>query len=527
MTHRYAYTPDLPSFELLSKRSNLIPVYREISADLETPVSAFIKVARGANSFLFESVEGGETLARYSFLGTEPSDVIQTGAGTSHGSVDPLETLKDRLESVRYASVDGLPKFDGGAVGYVAYDAIKYFEPRVPEISDEASGMGIPEAVFMLTDSMLIFDHVRHTIIVVAHASINDDTDPAQAYSNAIERIESMIDRLSEPLPDTALRRSSAPAQVPSRADEAEIDYSFVGSASAMPSGWHLDGADEAIGQRYIPNMSRLDYYNMVQACKKAIYDGEIIQVVVSQRLTRRTAAQPFDLYRSLRAINPSPYMFFLDLDGFQIIGASPELLVQSVDGKVAVHPIAGSRPRGVTPEDDEELARELLADEKEIAEHVMLLDLGRNDVGRIAKPGTVRVTQQLEIERYSHIMHIVSHVEGMLDDGYDVYDVLRAGFPAGTVSGAPKIRAMEIIAEYEPDKRGPYSGAVGYFSYSGNMDTAISLRTMTLRDGVAYLQAGGGIVADSDNQTEYEETLHKMGALMHAIDHAESLMEV
>ncbi len=527
MTSQYAYTPDLPGFELLSKSSNLIPIYREISADLETPVSAFIKVARGANSFLFESVEGGENVARYSFLGTEPSEVIRTGAGTPYGDVDPLEALKERLEPIRYASVTGLPKFDGGAVGYVSYDAIKYFEPRVPEISEETLGMGIPEAVFMLTDSMLIFDHVRHTIIVVAHASVGSDTDPKSAYSSATERIEAIIDRLSGPLPDSALRRSGAPAQVAARADDADIDYSFIGSASAMPAGWYLDNPDEAIGQRYVPNMSRTNYRNMVEACKQAIYDGEIIQVVVSQRLTRRTAVQPFDLYRSLRAINPSPYMFYLDLDGFQIIGASPELLVQSVDGNVAVHPIAGSRPRGMTPEEDEALAEELLADEKEIAEHVMLLDLGRNDVGRIAKPGTVRVTQQLEIEKYSHIMHIVSHVEGMLDDGYDVYDVLRAGFPAGTVSGAPKVRAMEIIAEYEPDKRGPYSGAVGYFSYSGNMDTAISLRTMTLRDGVAYLQAGGGIVADSDPQTEYEETLHKMGALMHAIDHAESLMEV
>ena len=527
MTNNNIYTPDFAAFERLAGEGyNLIPVYREISADLETPVSAFIKVARGRNSFLFESVEGGENVARFSFLGTEPSEVIRTGPGTSDGNVDPLVVLKDRLAHLRYPLIEGLPRFDGGAVGYVAYDAIKYFEPRVPEISDEDTGMGVPEAMFMLTDSMLIFDHVRHSIVVVAHAAISTDTDPRDAYEGATARIEMLIDRLSEPLPASAMRRSGSPASAASRADDANIDYSFVGSAATMPAGWYTDGSDEAIGHRYVPNMSRENYQQMVEACKRAIYDGEIIQVVVSQRLTRRTAVEPFDLYRSLRAINPSPYMFYLDLDGFQIIGASPELLVQSVDGQVAVHPIAGSRPRGRTPEEDEALAEELLADEKEIAEHVMLLDLGRNDVGRISRPGTVRVTQQLEIERYSHIMHIVSHVEGTLDDGYDVYDVLRAGFPAGTVSGAPKIRAMEIIAEYEPDKRGPYSGAVGYFSYTGNMDTAISLRTMTLRDGVAYLQAGGGIVADSDPQTEYEETLHKMGALMHAIDHAESVME-
>ena len=527
MTNNTTCTPDYQSFErLASEGYNLIPVYQEISADLETPVSAFIKIARGANSFLLESVEGGNHVARYSFLGTEPAEVLRTGPSTPHGSVDPMEVLKARLEHIRYPSVEGLPRFDGGAVGFVAYDAIKYFEPRVPEISDEETGMGVPEAIFMLTDSMLIFDHVRHSIIVVAHVAISKDTDTKDAYDSATAKIESLIARLAEPLPASAMHRSAAPSRAASRADDADIDYSFVGSAASMPAGWYTDSTDEAIGHHYVPNMSRENYRQMVEACKTAIYDGEIIQVVVSQRLTRRTAVEPFDLYRSLRAINPSPYMFYLDLDGFQIIGASPELLVQSVDGQVAVHPIAGSRPRGRTPEEDEALAEELLSDEKEIAEHVMLLDLGRNDVGRISRPGTVRVTQQLEIERYSHIMHIVSHVEGTLDEGYDVYDVLRAGFPAGTVSGAPKIRAMEIIAEYEPDKRGPYSGAVGYFSYTGNMDTAISLRTMTLRDGVAYLQAGGGIVADSDPQTEYEETLHKMGALMHAIDHAESVME-
>ncbi len=523
MTYRPSYTPNLAEFKHLAREHNLIPVYREISADLETPVSAFIKISKGANSFLFESVEGGENLARYSFMGTDPAEIIRTGAGTDRGEVDPLDALKDRLKGTRYATLPGLPKFDGGAVGYVAYDAIKYFEPRVPEISAEASGMGVPEAVFLLTDSMLIFDHVRHTIIVVAHASIDaGETEAESSYDRATERIESIIARLVQSLPEDARRRSGMPAHVAAGATSQEIDYSFIGSAASVPPGWFAERSEASAGHAYVPNMSRQRYQEMVAECKRLIYDGEIIQVVVSQRLTRRTPSQPFDIYRSLRAINPSPYMFYLDLDGFQIIGSSPELLVQAVDGKVAVHPIAGSRPRAVTPEADAELERELLADEKEIAEHLMLLDLGRNDIGRIAKPGTVRVTQQFEIERYSHIMHIVSHVEGMLDDSYDIYDAFRAGFPAGTVSGAPKIRAMEIIAEHEPDKRGPYSGAVGYFSYSGNMDTAISLRTMVLKDGVAYLQAGGGIVADSDPHMEYEETIHKMGALMHAIDHAE-----
>jgi anthranilate synthase component 1 len=265
------------------------------------------------------------------------------------------------------------------------------------------------------------------------------------------------------------------------------------------------------------------EYYNhMIDTTRRYIYEGELIQAVVSQRLARRTSVKPFDLYRSLRAINPSPYMFFLDLPGFQIIGASPELLASVIDGEMAVHPIAGTRPRGATPEEDERLEKELRADEKEVAEHVMLLDLGRNDVGRVSEPGTVKVTQQLEVEKYSHVMHLVSHVTGRLSPRYDTFDALKAAFPAGTVSGAPKVRAMEIIAELEPQKRGPYSGAVGYFSYTGNMDTAISLRTMVLKDGVAYLQAGGGIVADSVPQTEYDETLHKMGALMRAIDHAE-----
>ena len=512
------YTPNFNDFERLATDHNLIPIYREIAADLETPASAYIKVHRGGYGFLLESVEGGSHVARYSFIGTEPAEVLRTGAGTDLGEADPMETLAARLKPVRNASVQGLPGFDGGAVGYISYDAIKYFEPRVPPISGEQSGLGVPEAVFMLTDSMLIFDHVRGTMLVVAHARIDGATSPERAYSLATDRIESLVDRIAEPLPRSAYRVGGAPTR-PSGSNHLDVvDYSYVGDAASVPSGT----ATEGVQQPYVPNMSKDSYFGMIDECKKAVYDGEIIQVVVSHRLSRRTPVQPFDLYRSLRGINPSPYMFYLDLDGFQIIGASPELMVQVLDGKAAVHPIAGSRPRGATPEEDEALAVELLSDAKEVAEHVMLLDLGRNDIGRIAKPGTVKVAQQLEIERYSHIMHIVSHVEGELDDKYDIYDALRAGFPAGTVSGAPKIRAMEIIAEQEPDKRGPYSGAVGYWSYSGNMDTAISLRTMTLRDGVAYLQAGGGIVADSDPQTEYEETLHKMGAMMHAIDHAE-----
>ena len=518
MTNTNDYTPSFQHFKALADDHNLIPVYKTIPAGGDTPVSTYTKVQRGSYGFLLESAEVENHHARYSFIGTEPSEVITTGKPTARGEVDPMDALADRLKRIKHAKVDGLPGFDGGAVGYIAYDAIRYFEPRVPPISDEASGLNVPEAIFMITDSMLIFDNESKTISVVAHASIDEDTPLEDSYKAAVQRINELIERIGQPLPTPSRSDQSVSprAGTPDLADA--IDYGHIGPATHMPRGAN----PEDDGRCYYANMTKEDYVAMVDECKQAIYDGEIIQVVVSQRLERRTPAKPFDLYCSLRRINPSPYMFYLDLDGFQIIGASPELMVQVLDRKVAVHPIAGSRPRGKTQEEDIALEDELLSDEKEIAEHVMLLDLGRNDIGRIAQPGTVRVTKQLEIERYSHIMHIVSHVEGELAPEHNIYDALRAGFPAGTVSGAPKIRAMEIIADHEPNKRGPYSGAVGYWAYSGNMDTAISLRTMMLRDGVAYLQAGGGIVADSNPQTEYDETLHKMGALHHAIEHAE-----
>ena len=501
------YTPDLSTFKNLASDHNVIPVYREISADLETPVSAYLKTATGKHSFLFESVEGGENVARYSMLGTEPSEVLTTGAGTEHGEIDPLELLRNRMEKVSYATVEGLPKFHGGAVGYLAYDTIRYFEPSVPQISEEKSGLDVPEAVFMLTDTIMIFDHVRHTIFVVAHAASNGDVEAA--YDRATAKID-------KPVPASGARRNFLPPSGFTSRDP-NLDYSSVGHPDQSP----IQGG-EITGQPYIPNMTREYYGEAIAKCKQAIQDGEVIQVVFSQRLARRTPVKPFDMYRSLRAINPSPYMFFLELDGFQIVGASPELLTQVIDGKMAVHPIAGTRPRGIDQEQDNELEAELISDEKEVAEHVMLLDLGRNDVGRVSDPGSVAVEQSFEIEKYSHVMHIVSHVTGDLSKKYDMFDAMKAAFPAGTVSGAAKVRAMQLIAELEPDKRGPYSGAVGYFSFTGNMDTAISLRTMIMKDGVAYLQAGGGIVADSDTQTEYEETLHKMGALMRAIDHAE-----
>ncbi len=499
------HTPTKDQFIELANDYNLIPVFRAISADLETPVSAFLKVANGPYSFLFESVEGGERLARYSFIGTEPHDVIRTGANEPNGEVDPLIPVKERLDKIKTAPVWGLPeRFHGGAVGYISYDAIRHFEPKVPPL--RGTGVGIPESIHMMTDSLLIFDHVQHEILVVAHAQIGDD--PSADYDRARSKVEDLIDRLEGPLPANAYQRSSG-RWIQSK--DGALDYE--------------EAPSEIEGSSYesLPNMTRERYGAMIEEGKKAIYDGEVIQVVLSQRVERKTDVRPFDLYRSLRAINPSPYMFFLEMGDFQIVGASPELLVRAVDGEVAVHPIAGTRPRGATPEEDARLSEELRNDEKEKAEHVMLLDLGRNDVGRVSIPGTVKVNQMMDVEYYSHVMHLVSDVVGKLDPKYDAFDVLRAGFPAGTVSGAPKVRAMELIAELEPDRRGAYAGAIGYFSYHGSMDTCIGIRTVVMKDGVAHLQAGGGVVADSTPEGEYNESLIKMGALQKAIDAAEA----
>jgi len=499
------HTPTKDQFIELANDYNLVPVFRAISADLETPVSAFLKVANGPYSFLFESVEGGERLARYSFIGTEPHDVIRTGVGEPDGEVDPLILVKERLDKVKIAPAIGLPeRFHGGAVGYISYDAIRHFEPKVPPLT--GTGVGIPESIHMMTDSLLIFDHVQHQILVVAHAQIGND--PSADYDRARAKVEELIARLEGPLPADAYQRSSGRWI---QSEDGALDYE------------EAPGEIEGTSYESLPNMNRKRYETMIEEGKKAIYDGEVIQIVLSQRVERKTDVPPFDLYRSLRAINPSPYMFFLEMGDFQIVGASPELLVRAVDGEVAVHPIAGTRPRGATPEEDARLAEELRNDEKEKAEHVMLLDLGRNDVGRVAIPGTVKVNQMMDVEYYSHVMHLVSDVVGKLDPKYDAFDVLRAGFPAGTVSGAPKVRAMELIAEMEPDRRGAYAGAIGYFSYHGSMDTCIGIRTVVMKDGVAHLQAGGGVVADSTPEGEYNESLFKMGALQKAIDAAEA----
>ena len=410
------YYPSLSAVKRMSSQGNLAPIYREISADLETPVSAYLKVARPPYSFLLESVEGGEHLARYSFIGTEPEDVIETGPGRKDGEVDPLTIIDSLLSKYKVVNSGYLPRFMGGAVGYLSYEIARYFE-NIPQGNDDI--LGVPESVFMLTKTFLVFDHVRHMIQVVSHVDLKGSIE--DEYVKAIERIDGIIERLNSPLD---------PADIPTE--------------SGFESGDRIS------------NMTPEYYRSMVEDSQKYVVDGDVIQVVVSQRFSRPSSAHPFHIYRSLRAINPSPYMYYLNLNGFQIVGASPEMLVQVEDGVVSTHPIAGTRPRGDNPEEDSRLEKELCSDEKERAEHLMLLDLGRNDIGRVSEPGTVQAVEIMGIERYSHVMHLVSHVEGKLKSEYSNYDAFRACFPAGTVSGAPKIRAMEIIEEVEEDSRGP-----------------------------------------------------------------------
>ena len=462
----------------MAAKGNMVPIYREVRADLETPVSAFLKVAHGDYAFLLESVEGGERLGRYSFIGAEPYRTIRC----EHADGDPLRLIEEELGRFRSVEVPGLPRFHGGAVGYLGYEAAGHFE-RLP--TPEGDGIGVPQSWLMFTDTLLVFDHLMHTIKVVSHVRL--DGDIAASYEQARSKIDQLVSQLQRPLPS--------------------LPYA------------PLDGPS---GQELRSNWERDDYLRAVERCKQYIRDGDVIQVVLSQRFSRRTGAHPFEVYRSLRTINPSPYMYYLRFEDISLVGASPELLVSVQDGLVEVHPIAGTRPRGATPQEDERLEEELRHDPKELAEHTMLLDLGRNDVGRVSVPGTVEVTQQFDIERYSHVMHLVSHVRGRLRDGMTPYDALRASFPAGTVSGAPKIRAMEIIAELESDRRGPYAGAVGFFDLSGNIETAIAIRTAIMKDGWAHIQAGGGIVFDSDPVREYEETEHKARSMLAAIDDAE-----
>ena len=399
------YYPSLEEVKRLaaSRDGNLVPIYRSINADLETPVSAYLKVARGPYTYLLESVEGGERLGRYSFIGTEPYKVVKTGAGTANGEIDPLVLVEEEMSRYRLIPVEGLPTFHGGAVGYVAYDAIRYFEPRVPPMP--ADPQDLPESVFMFADTLLVFDHLRHDIKVVSHAHLNGDVD--RAYQEATARIDEMVDRLSRPL--------SLPP---------ELQEGNFGASSGAPVE---------------SNFTVERYAEAVEKCIEYVYSGDVIQVVNSQRFSRRTDAHPFQVYRALRSVNPSPYMYYLDLEGFQIVGAAIETVVKVQDGIAATHPIAGTRPRGRTPGEDDANEDELKNSEKQRAEHIMLVDLGRNDIGRVSVPGTVEVTQLMDVERFSHVMHLVSHVEGQLKPELTPYDALRSCFPRRHGLGRPQ----------------------------------------------------------------------------------------
>ncbi len=475
------FTPTKAEFLELARHGNLIPVYREIIADAETPVSAYQKMAKSGGSFLFESVEGGEHIGRYSFIGSHPRKVIRVDKADH---TDPLQAVETEMAQYKPVAIPGLPRFSGGAVGFIGYEYIHQIEPSVPK--PERNDLHTPVLCFMITDTILIFDRVSQTLKVVANA--HTDGKPDVAYASACARIDEIIRELQEPLADRALEfRKEAP--------EIRVDS----------------------------NMAPERHAEMIAKAKEYIRAGDIIQVVLAQRFQARTHASALDIYRALRSVNPSPYMFLLDFGGFQLVGASPEVHVRCEEGKVEIRPIAGTRWRGKTPEEDARLEKELLADEKERAEHLMLVDLARNDIGRVCDFGSVRVPEFMVIEKYSHVMHIVSGVEGTLPKGRTAYDLMRATFPAGTVSGAPKIRAMQVISELEQSQRGPYAGAVGYFSFNGNIDSCITLRTALLKDGIAYVQAGGGIVADSDAKYEFQETVNKAKAMLKAIALAET----
>ena len=494
------YYPNFDEFLRLLEKGNTVPVYRQLLADALTPVSAYQRLAMpegfapASHAFLLESVVGGERIGRYSFVGTDPEatflarrqDITITCGGQKRAVVssDPLAELAGMLKDHHAVHLRGLPRFTGGVVGYAAYDLIRYYENLGEGPADDR---GLPDLSFGLYSTMVIFDHVSKTIKVVANAHVT--ADPGGAYTKAVNAIERTIRRLRE--------GSSGSVR--------EINF-------------------EGLPQKpFESNVSRRQYLQTVEKCKEYIRAGDIFQVVPSQRLAVDTAATPFEIYRALRVVNPSPFMFLLSTPEVTLVGSSPEILCRVEDGIVTNRPLAGTRPRGATEAQDKALEAELLADEKERAEHIMLVDLARNDVGRVAEPNTVRISDLMTVERYSHVMHIVSDVKGKLAPGMTAFDALRTSLPVGTVSGAPKIRAMQIIDECESTRRGPYAGAVGYVDFSGNMDTCIALRTMVVAGGKVYIQAGGGIVADSVPQKEYEETLNKAKALLRAIEIAEA----
>ena len=492
-----AVYPSKETFLEKATQGNLVPVWREVIADHETAVSAYERVRtflrnrdQVSHSYLLESVEGGEKIGRYSFIGGTPRAVLRAygrhvevecaGEVEAFEDVDPLDVLKSHMAQYTPVKDDGLASpFIGGAVGFLGYDMITEFEPRGPRIGQD--DLGAPDMVFMVTDGLIIFDRVKHRLITLVHAHVEED--PEKAYERAIEELDSLQVALQTPVQSVSV---SVPDQV------------------------------ESLEPR--SNTTREEFFDMVDRAKEYIRSGDVIQTVLSQRFEVDNEADSLDVYRALRAVNPSPYMFCLDMGESAIVGTSPEIHVRCQDRRVEVRPIAGTRPRGGTTAEDVALEAELLADPKERAEHIMLVDLGRNDIGRVCDYHTVEVEDLMVIERYSHVMHIVSNVAGRLGDEHDIYDVMRASFPAGTVSGAPKVRAMEIIAELEKCKRGPYAGAVGYFGFDGNFDSAITIRTVILDKKKAYVQAGAGIVADSVPQCEYEETQNKARGMMKAL---------
>jgi anthranilate synthase component 1 len=489
------YYPDLEQFLHLARGASLVPVYRQLIGDTLTPVTAFCKIQEGEWSFLFESVVGGERLGRYSFLGSGPflrfqafGQRVRIGGGERQESehADPLKLLEEQLAGYRAPHVPGLPRFTGGAVGYAGYDTIRYVE-RLP--NPPPDDRHLPDLCFAFYDRMVIFDHINKTIAAVAHAHV-DPRDPARSYQAACARVDRLVERLQQGAADLQL-----------------TDIAAVGETR----------------RPYRSNFEPRAFEAAVEKCKEYIRAGDAFQIVLSQRLETETTARPFDIYRTLRVVNPSPFMFYLKMGTNCLVGSSPEIMARVEGDRVTIRPLAGTRPRGKTEEEDQRLAAELLADPKERAEHIMLVDLGRNDVGRVARYGTVELSDVMQVERYSHVMHICSNVTGQLQPGKSAFDALRACLPAGTLSGAPKVRAMEIIDELEPHRRGPYGGAVGYIDFSGNMDTCIALRTMVLKGQTAYLQAGAGIVADSVPAAERQETLNKAMGLLRALEIAET----
>jgi anthranilate synthase component 1 len=490
------YFPTLEEFRKKANEGNLIPVWREVLADTETPVSAFYKVAYGRSyGFLLESVEGGEQLARYSFLGSDPflvlktkdenATIVENGITTTikldRGKYDPLDILKDTLARFQYVPTPELPKFVGGAVGMIGYDTVRFFE-KIP--TQNPDDIHLEDCLFLFTDALLIFDHVKHKMLALCNARVGSDVD--SAYYLAISKIDELITRLNTPY-------------IPGKTDRSTVNT-----------------------ETFVSNIAKDAYCSNVLKAKEYIAAGDTFQIQISRRLSKRLNADPFDVYRALRSVNPSPYMFYLVFEDTILIGASPEILVGVQDNVVTVRPLAGTRPRTGNEADDARLSADLLSDEKERAEHVMLVDLARNDIGRIAEFGTVRVEELMVIEKYSHVLHIVSDVKGELRKGLDFFDVLRASFPAGTLTGAPKVRTMEIIEELETTRRGFYGGGIGYFSFSGNMDTCITIRTALVKGDTIYIQAAGGIVADSVPEYEFNETEAKMRALGRAIEWAE-----